>query len=106
MRLASSLHELHSQIFLQPQHGLPDVFIWLISEGKRLAFARLPARKIANSVVEDEMGKDSGQVLTLFLRVSTASPCVSSTMPQGWFCRSRNQAAKELARMVGRSKEK
>ena len=55
---------------IEPQHALPDVFVWMIQEDKRIAFARIPARQIMHSVVDDERGKDCGRVMTVFLRVS------------------------------------
>ena len=29
---------------LQPQHAIPDVFLWMISNNKRIAYHRIPAR--------------------------------------------------------------
>ncbi|GFX34664.1 otoferlin [Trichonephila clavipes] len=40
-----------------PQHVLPDVFIWMISGGKRVAYQRLTARELMFSIVEEESGK-------------------------------------------------
>ena len=54
----------------QPQHALPDLFIWLISNSKRVAYHRLPARQLIYSIVDEERGKDCGKVITLLLRVS------------------------------------
>lgn len=61
---------------LQPQHSIPDVFIWMISNGKRIAYARVPSKDILYSGTEEEKGKDCGKVKTIFLRVSlqTTSP--------------------------------
>lgn len=53
----------------QPQHALPDVFLWMIQDGKRIAFARIPARHIAHSIVDEERGKECSKIMTLFLRV-------------------------------------
>lgn len=61
---------LHIYAHFQPQHALPDVFLWLISGGKRQAYQRIPARDIIYSVVEEERGKDCGKVRTMFLKVS------------------------------------
>lgn len=62
--------------FLQPQHSIPDIFIWMISNGKRIAYARVPSKDILYSGTEEEKGKDCGKVKTIFLRVSfqTTSP--------------------------------
>ena len=54
----------------QPQHSIPDVFVWLVSGTKRLAYQRIPARHLLYSMIDEEKGKDSGMVQTLFLKVS------------------------------------
>jgi hypothetical protein len=35
-----------SKLSPEPQHTLPDVFIWLTAGGKRLAFCRVPAQTL------------------------------------------------------------
>lgn len=42
----------------------------MISNGKRIAYARVPSKDILYSGTEDEKGKDCGKVKTIFLRVS------------------------------------
>ncbi|KAF0293526.1 Otoferlin [Amphibalanus amphitrite] len=51
-----------------PQHSLPDVFIWMVSGGKRVAYQRLRARSLLHSLVEEEAGQHCGKVQTLFLK--------------------------------------
>lgn len=63
-------HFLLPFFLLQPQHSVPDVFIWMISNGKRIAYARVPSKDILYSSTEEEKGKDCGKVKTIFLRVS------------------------------------
>ncbi|PAA94201.1 hypothetical protein BOX15_Mlig001532g2 [Macrostomum lignano] len=63
-----ALVKLLRDLSVDPQHALPDVFVWLIADGQRLAFARIPARQILHSLSEEEKGKDCGKVVTLFLR--------------------------------------
>lgn len=55
---------------IQPQHGLPDVFLWLISGTKRLAYQRISSREILYSMVEEEKGRHCGVMKTIFLKVS------------------------------------
>ena len=55
--------------FQEPQHSIPDVFIWLISNSKRYAYQRIPAKDIIYSIVDEERGKDCAKVQTLFLKV-------------------------------------
>ncbi|KAK1117439.1 hypothetical protein K0M31_016643 [Melipona bicolor] len=44
-----------------PQHGLPDVFIWMIAGSKRVAYARFPAERIIYSEEVAERGPLCGQ---------------------------------------------
>lgn len=60
--------------FSQPQHSIPDVFIWMISNNKRIAYARIPSKDILYSIVDEEMGRDCGKVKAVFLRVSLFVP--------------------------------
>ncbi|KAL1517093.1 hypothetical protein ABEB36_000901 [Hypothenemus hampei] len=63
-----------------PQHSLPDLFLWMICGGKRQAYQRIPARDLIYSIVDEERGKDCGQVRTMFLKL----PGKKSTGPGGW----------------------
>lgn len=42
----------------------------MISNGRRIAYARVPSKDILYSATEEERGKDCGKVKTIFLRVS------------------------------------
>ncbi|KAM3922750.1 fer-1-like protein 4 [Leptodactylus fuscus] len=53
----------------EPQCTLPDVLIWMFSNNKRVAYARIPAQNILYSVVEEEKGKDCGKISTVFFKV-------------------------------------
>lgn len=64
----------------QPQHVLPDVFVWMISGGKRVAYQRLASRELMFSIVEEESGKGCGKVQTLFLKVSFKSNATVSNI--------------------------
>ncbi|XP_060919336.1 otoferlin-like [Labrus mixtus] len=69
----------------EPQHSVPDVFIWMISNGKRIAYARVPSKDILYSSVEEETGKDCGKVKTIFLRI----PGKKGFGPAGWTVQSK-----------------
>ncbi|CAH0402078.1 unnamed protein product [Chilo suppressalis] len=62
------------------QHSMPDIFIWMISNGKRLAYQRIPARDIIYSDYVDECGKYCGKMQTLFLKW----PGKKAASPNGW----------------------
>jgi len=42
----------------------------MISNNKRIAYARVPSKDILFSIVDEEMGKDCGKVKAVFLRVT------------------------------------
>uniref|UniRef100_A0A8C1KT07 Fer-1 like family member 6 n=1 Tax=Cyprinus carpio TaxID=7962 RepID=A0A8C1KT07_CYPCA len=52
----------------EPQHTLPDVFVCLVSNHKRLAYARIPARHLLFSESLEQRGQDCGKIKTLFLK--------------------------------------
>uniref|UniRef100_A0A672HCD7 Otoferlin n=1 Tax=Salarias fasciatus TaxID=181472 RepID=A0A672HCD7_SALFA len=68
-----------------PQHSVPDVFIWMISNGKRIAYARVPSKDILFSGTDEERGKDCGKVKTIFLRI----PGKKGFGPAGWTVQSK-----------------
>lgn len=41
----------------------------MMSNNKRIAYARVPSKDLLFSMVEDELGKDCAKVKTLFLKV-------------------------------------
>ncbi|CAG2054113.1 unnamed protein product [Timema podura] len=61
-----------------PQHAMPDVFMWVISNGKRVAYQRILARDLIYSIVDEECGRDCAKVQTLFLKVPTAKVALES----------------------------
>ncbi|XP_076803747.1 otoferlin-like isoform X4 [Clavelina lepadiformis] len=63
-----------------PQQSIPDVFIWMLSGQKRVAYSRMPARVILHSVRQEESGIHCGKIQTIFLRL----PGKRSLGPSGW----------------------
>ena len=63
-------------VAVEPQHALPDIFVWMISNNKRIAYQRIPAKDVIFSIIEEERGKHCSKVQTLFMKVST--PCTYS----------------------------
>ncbi|XP_010215004.1 PREDICTED: fer-1-like protein 4 [Tinamus guttatus] len=72
-RILAKLRFLAKELFpfppLQPQCTLPDVLVWMLSNNKRVAYARIPAQNVLYSVVEEEKGKDCAKIQTVFLKV-------------------------------------
>uniref|UniRef100_A0A8C7F4K3 Otoferlin n=1 Tax=Oncorhynchus kisutch TaxID=8019 RepID=A0A8C7F4K3_ONCKI len=52
-----------------PYHSIPDVYIWMMSNNKRIAYARVPSKDILYSGVDEETGKDCGKVKTIFFKL-------------------------------------
>ncbi|XP_030625606.1 otoferlin isoform X1 [Chanos chanos] len=69
----------------EPQHSIPDIYIWMMSNNKQIAYARVPSKDILYSSVEEERGKDCGKVKTLFLRL----PGKKGFGPAGWTVQSK-----------------
>uniref|UniRef100_A0AAZ3QBL6 C2 domain-containing protein n=1 Tax=Oncorhynchus tshawytscha TaxID=74940 RepID=A0AAZ3QBL6_ONCTS len=63
--LASRPYLLRDSI---PQHTIPDVFVWMLSNNKRVAYARISARDLIYTASPEERGKDCGKIQTLFLK--------------------------------------
>uniref|UniRef100_A0A8C9XYB9 Otoferlin n=1 Tax=Sander lucioperca TaxID=283035 RepID=A0A8C9XYB9_SANLU len=84
--------------FVQPQHSIPDVFIWMMSNNKRIAYARIPSKDILYSIVDEETGKDCGKVKAVFLKL----PGKKGFGPAGWTV----QAKLELYLWLGLNKQR
>ncbi|XP_035699842.1 otoferlin-like [Branchiostoma floridae] len=83
---------------IEPQDSLPDIFIWMLSNNKRIAYTRFPSRDILYSIVAEETGVNCGKVQTLFLKL----PGKRGTGPSGWTI----QAKLQLYLWLGLNKHK
>ncbi|KAJ7341375.1 hypothetical protein JRQ81_005398 [Phrynocephalus forsythii] len=99
-KLKQSQNFLQKLRFLadEPQHSIPDVLLWMISNNKRIAYARIPSKDILYSIVDEEMGKDCGKVKTVFLRL----PGKRGFGPAGWTV----QAKMEIYLWLGLNKQR
>lgn len=50
----------------------------MMSNNKRIAYARVPSKDLLFSMVEEELGKDCAKVKTLFLKVPEGSQTVGA----------------------------
>ncbi|XP_063504943.1 otoferlin isoform X4 [Pongo pygmaeus] len=82
----------------EPQHSIPDIFIWMMINNKRVAYARVPSKDLLFSIVEEETGKDCAKVKTLFLKL----PGKRGFGSAGWTV----QAKVELYLWLGLSKQR
>ncbi|XP_037022357.2 fer-1-like protein 6 [Artibeus jamaicensis] len=58
----------------EPQHTIPDVFLWLLSNNKRVAYARIASKDLLYSPVREQMGKYCGTIKTHFLKLPGKRP--------------------------------
>lgn len=56
------------RISLQPQNSIPDVIIWLLTNGKRYAYYRIPAHELFYSTDIDRRGRLCGKVQTITMK--------------------------------------
>ncbi|XP_058469629.1 otoferlin isoform X16 [Solea solea] len=82
----------------EPQHSIPDVFVWMMSNHKRIAYARIPSKDILYSMVDEETGKDCSKVKAVFLKL----PGKKGFGPAGWTV----QAKLELYLWLGLNKQR
>ena len=54
---------------LQPQHSLPDLFIWLIVDGKRISFYRAASKHFMFSIIPEEKGMNCGHLQAILMKV-------------------------------------
>ncbi|XP_020629755.1 otoferlin-like isoform X2 [Orbicella faveolata] len=80
LKAANALLQRLLNIAIEPQETIPDVFIWMLCGGKRVAYTRLPSQHVIYSLVEEERGKDAGRMQTVFLRL----PGKRGDGPKGW----------------------
>ncbi|XP_063071629.1 fer-1-like protein 4 [Engraulis encrasicolus] len=73
-RLADAKRILNRVRFLakEPQSTLPDVFLWMLSGGRRVAYARIPSHSLLFSLVEEERGRDCGKLTTIYMKTPGA----------------------------------
>lgn len=79
-KTAQSYYQKLKFLIDDPQHGLPDIFIWLVANNKRVAYHRLSARDILFSSNDEECGQFCGKVQNIFLKL----PGKQSAGPSGW----------------------
>ncbi|XP_066450545.1 otoferlin isoform X3 [Eleutherodactylus coqui] len=82
----------------EPQHSIPDIFIWMLSNNKRIAYARISSKDILYSIVDEETGKDCGKVKCVFLKL----PGKRGFGPAGWTV----QAKMEVYMWLGLNKQR
>ncbi|XP_045883099.1 fer-1-like protein 6 isoform X2 [Meles meles] len=80
LSLEEMIHEAENLVekirFLvdEPQHTIPDVFIWMLSNNKKVAYARIPSRDLLYSPNREQMGKHCGKIKTHFLKLPGKRP--------------------------------
>ncbi|XP_013885844.1 fer-1-like protein 6, partial [Austrofundulus limnaeus] len=65
---ASKLNQRLCFLVEEPQHTVPDMFVWLLSNNKRIAYARVRTRDLLYSSNQESRGILCGKIVTLFLK--------------------------------------
>uniref|UniRef100_G3VT64 Fer-1 like family member 6 n=1 Tax=Sarcophilus harrisii TaxID=9305 RepID=G3VT64_SARHA len=53
----------------EPQHTIPDVFIWMLSNNKRVAYVRISSKDLLYSPINEQRGKHCGKLQIHFLKL-------------------------------------
>ncbi|KAM4731898.1 fer-1-like protein 6 [Anableps anableps] len=62
----------------EPQHTVPDMFVWLLSNNKRVAYARVQTRDLLYSSNQEARGILCGKIVTLYLKPPGKRPAALS----------------------------
>lgn len=68
--IVTHIHNTICVLMVQPQHTVPDMFVWLLSNNKRIAYARVRTRDLLYSSNQESRGILCGKIVTLFLKVN------------------------------------
>ncbi|XP_028291408.1 fer-1-like protein 6 isoform X2 [Gouania willdenowi] len=66
----------------EPQHTVPDTFVWLLCNNKRVAYARIRTRDLLYSEGWETRGVNCGKLITLFLKSPVKRAAVLSVQAQ------------------------
>ncbi|XP_033127720.1 otoferlin-like isoform X3 [Anneissia japonica] len=69
LKWAKGLLQRLRTIAVNPQHCIPDLFIWLTCDDRRVAYTRIPSRKLLFSKDEKAIGELCGKMQTIFLKL-------------------------------------
>ncbi|KAF3822749.1 hypothetical protein GH733_008123 [Mirounga leonina] len=58
----------------EPQHTIPDVFIWMLSNNRKVAYVRIASKDLLYSPIREQMGKHCGKIKTHFLKLPGKQP--------------------------------
>ncbi|XP_073956437.1 otoferlin-like isoform X2 [Choristoneura fumiferana] len=61
------VQDLQTLIF-KTCEGWPDVVVWLLTSGSRVAYAKIHAADIIHSVIPEQRGRDCGEIKTVYLK--------------------------------------
>jgi len=70
LKQAAGLLVWLKRLCVEPQSAMPDVFIWILQNNRRVAYHRVPAREVIYSLINEEKGNSCGRVQTIFLKVT------------------------------------
>ncbi|CAF4438038.1 unnamed protein product, partial [Rotaria magnacalcarata] len=65
----NKIARVFERMAVEAQPALPDIFLWMICDSKRVAYARLPPEDVFFNLCQGEKGLYNGCVQTIFLKV-------------------------------------
>ncbi|XP_071963772.1 otoferlin-like [Antedon mediterranea] len=98
LRWAKGVLQRLRTIAQYPQQCIPDLFIWMICDERRVAYTRIPTRKLIFSKKQEEIGELCGKMQTIFLKL----PGKWAAGMSGW----KVQAKLEVFLWLGLNKER
>ncbi|KAM3968476.1 otoferlin [Aphomia sociella] len=82
---SKALAENLKNLIYKTSDGWPDVVIWLLNGGSRVAYARISAADIIYSVIPEQSGRNCGHIQTIFMK-PLKCPKHLNTLPSGCHC--------------------
>ncbi|XP_039764013.1 fer-1-like protein 6, partial [Pararge aegeria] len=68
------LKEMHNlaqnlkKLIYATYEGWPDVIVWLLNEGSRVAYTKISAADIIHSVIPEQIGKECGRIQSVYMK--------------------------------------
>ncbi|RVE52196.1 hypothetical protein evm_003115 [Chilo suppressalis] len=72
-------------LIFKSSEGWPDLVLWLLRDGSRVAYARIPAADVIHSVIPEQSGQYCGAIQSLFVK-PTKCPIHINSYDSDCFC--------------------
>ncbi|XP_028159524.1 otoferlin-like isoform X1 [Ostrinia furnacalis] len=72
-------------LIYKTSEGWPDLVVWLLNGGSRVAYTKIPTAEIIHSVIPEQSGRDCGRVQTVYVK-PLKCPKHVNTLATGCYC--------------------